>query len=257
VTAVVADAASFVASALFLSRIRVSEPKIEGPADGTKPRLRDDIGEGLRYVWRHPMLRPIAFCTATSNLFSSIMQAVIVLYAVRTLHWSAGTIGLMFVLGSTGAVIGALMSERWGARLGVGTAIIVAIALGSVGSLMIGLAPRNGAFGWFVAGSFLASLTSVVYNVNQVSVRQAITPHRLQGRMNAAMRFMVWGTMPIGALAGGAIGTAIGLRPTLIIGGLGSLLAVLWVFFSPVRGLQTMPTQVEEQTTPEALEAVQ
>jgi MFS family permease len=257
VTAVVVDAASFVASALFLFRIRAREEPIEAPADGTKPRLRDEVKEGVGYVWHQPMLRPIACCTATANLLGNISMAVFVVYAVRTLHYGAGVVGLVFTLGSVGALFGAFTSEWWGRRLGVGTAIVTSIGLGSVGQLLLGLAPRHGAFIWFVVGFALFSGTGVVYNVNQVSLRQAITPHRLQGRMNAAMRFIVWGTMPIGALIGGVLGTHIGLRPTLLVGGFGSLLTVLWVFFSPVRGLRTIPTQVEEQSAQEVLQTVQ
>ncbi len=247
VTAVVADASSFVGSALFLSRIRAKEPEIERPADGQpRTRLRSEIREGLAYVWHHAMLRPIAFCTATSNFFSSITQAVFVLYAVRELHYAAGTIGLVFVLGGTGAVLAALLVERISRVIGVGHSIVWSIVGGSLGGILIGVAPRHGAFGFFVVGMFLGGFGAVVYNINQGSLRQAICPHRMQGRMNASMRFMVWGTMPFGALAGGALGTWIGLRPTLIVGGLGGLVAGLWVWFSPVRAVEAMPTLDEE-----------
>ncbi len=243
VTAVLADALSFVASAGFLAFVRAHEPAPE-PPPGPRPRLRHDVKEGVAYVWHHPLLRPIALCTATSNLFSSISMAVFIVYASRALGYGAGAIGLVFTLGSVGALGGALTSEWWGRRLGVGHAIVTAIGIGSIGMLLLGVAPTDGAFGWFVAGFVLFSGTGVVYNVHQVSLRQAVTPHRLQGRMNAAMRFMVWGTMPVGALLGGVLGTTLGLRPTLLVGGAGSLLAVLWVWWSPVRHLPTLPPAV-------------
>ncbi len=241
VTAVVVDAVSFVASAAFLTRIRTAEPPIERHDTDTKPKLRTEVREGLAYVWRHNMLRPIAFCTATSNLFSSMLGPVFLLYSVRELHYSAGKVGLVFVFGGVGAVVGALTCARITRPIGVGPAIVASIFVSGIGSLLIGLAPRASAFGWFVAGWAIFSLCGVVYNVNQGSLRQAITAPRLQGRMNASMRFMVWGTMPFGALIGGALGSSLGLRPTLLIAGAGSLLAGGWVLWSPVRGLRAMP----------------
>jgi MFS family permease len=205
-----------------------------------RPRLRTEIREGMAYVWHHTMLRPIAFCTATSNLFSSMISAVYIVYAVRELHYAAGTIGLTFVFGGAGAVIGALVCARVTRPFGVGPTIVWSIFVSGIGMLLVGLAPRSSAFAWFVVGWALFSFTGVVYNVNQGSLRQVITAPRLQGRMNASMRFMVWGTMPFGALIGGALGTAIGLRPTLVVAGIGGMLAGFWVLCSPVRTLREM-----------------
>jgi hypothetical protein len=98
-------------------------------------------------------------------------------------------------------------------------------------------------------GYFVGSWVNPVYNINQVSLRQAITPHRLLGRMNASMRFLVWGTMPIGSLLGGFLGEIIGLRATLLVGALGTFLSVLPVLFSPVRGLKEQPAPVEEENS--------
>ncbi len=85
----------------------------------------------------------------------------------------------------------------------------------------------------------------MVYNVAQVSYRQAICPPRLMGRMNAAVRWVVWGTLPLGGLLGGALGTAAGVRTTLWIAFAGSWLAGWWVFFSPLRGMRDIPEQKE------------
>ncbi|HEY3832498.1 MAG TPA: MFS transporter [Acidimicrobiia bacterium] len=240
VTAVLVDAVSFVGSAVFLSFIRTAEPPVEKHPPGMRPRLRTEIREGMAYVWHHTMLRPIAFCTATSNLFSSMISAVYIVYAVRELHYAAGTIGLTFVFGGAGAVIGALVCARVTRPFGVGPTIVWSIFVSGIGMLLVGLAPRSSAFAWFVVGWALFSFTGVVYNVNQGSLRQVITAPRLQGRMNASMRFMVWGTMPFGALIGGALGTAIGLRPTLVVAGIGGMLAGFWVLCSPVRTLREM-----------------
>ena len=97
-------------------------------------------------------------------------------------------------------------------------------------------------------GLFVSSAANPVYNITQVSLRQSIIPLRLQGRMNASMRFLVWGTIPLGSLTGGALGEVVGIHTTLLIGAIGGLLAVLWVFFSPVRVLIQTPTLEDEST---------
>ena len=94
----------------------------------------------------------------------------------------------------------------------------------------------------------ISGFANVVYNINQVSLRQAITPERMQGRMNATMRFLVWGTIPIGTIIGGLLGTAIGLRETILLGGVLSSLPFVFVLFSPVRGIQKMPEPADEDT---------
>jgi len=116
------------------------------------------------------------------------------------------------------------------------------MAIAGFGSLLLPLASRAVPLPWLVVGSFLFSLGSPLYNINQVSLRQAITPMRLQGRMNASMRFMVWGTMPIGSVLGGVLGTALGLRWTLVIAGIGGSTAFLWLLFSPVPTVTEIPT---------------
>jgi predicted MFS family arabinose efflux permease len=100
--------------------------------------------------------------------------------------------------------------------------------------------------GMLMFASLVGGFANPVYNINQVSLRQAITPDRLQGRMNASMRFIVWGTIPIGALIGGTLGDAVGLRPTMAAAAVCSLLAPLWVLFSPVRGLRKQPEPAAE-----------
>jgi len=90
-------------------------------------------------------------------------------------------------------------------------------------------------------GQFVASIGVVVYNVNQVSLRQAIVPLRLQGRMNATMRFLVWGTLPLGGLFGGILAVLVGVRPTILFTAVGGTLSFLWVLLSPVRSLKTIP----------------
>jgi MFS family permease len=239
--AVVADAVSFVLSAISVLFIRRAEPPVEVAVASEATSVRAEIGEGLRYVLGHRVLRLIAGCTATSNYFNSMLQAVLLVYLVRTLHFSAGTIGLVFMFANVGFLVGAAGAGRVQRRLRLGRTIWLSILVCQLGGVVVAFSPRNHAFPWIVAGLLLTAVSNPIYNIAQVSYRQAITPNRMLGRMNATMRFMVWGTMPLGSLTGGLLGTVLGLQPTLMIGGLGGVLAVLWVIVAPVRTLDGVP----------------
>ena len=246
--AIAVDAVSFLLSAFFLSLIRQKE-EAPHPSEKWKP-IWGEIKEGLEVVFRNPFLRSIAGCTATNNFFSNVRFAVLTIYVVRELGIQPGVLGIIFAAGSVGALIGALWGSAIARRWGVGPTLVGAIAVGSVGSLALPAA--QGSFAFAVAmltlGLFVSSSANPVYNITQVSLRQSIIPLRLQGRMNASMRFLVWGTIPLGSLAGGALGEFIGVHSTLLVGALGGLLAVLWVFFSPVRRLIQTPSIEEEQS---------
>jgi MFS family permease len=244
--AIAADAVSYVGSALFVLGIRRPEPDVPAPAAGERPRMRSQIMEGLRYVLGHPLIGPIAACTALSNLFSAMGIAILILFAVRVLGLTAGMIGIAFAIGNVGFLAGAFVADRIARRVGLGRAIIGSAVLFAFGGLAYPLATPENAVALLVAGGVLFGFGSVVYNVNQVSLRQAITPGRMQGRMNATMRFVVWGTLPIGALAGGALGATIGLRPTLWIAALGGFLSFVPPLLSPVRKLRSMPEEAPE-----------
>jgi predicted MFS family arabinose efflux permease len=112
------------------------------------------------------------------------------------------------------------------------------------------LATPATAAAFLIASQAITGLSNMVYNINQVSLRQSITPQRLLGRMNATMRFIVWGTMPVGSLMGGALGEWLGLRPALLVAAAGSLFAFLWILFSPVRTLREQPAPADDQPLP-------
>ena len=250
--AVALDALSFLGSALFLLLIRRPEtpPTPHDSAHGPRPGMRHEMAEGLRYVVGHPYLRNIAACTATSNLFGNIANAVLLVFAVRELGMTAEAIGLAFSIGATGALLGALLANRISSRLGVGPTIIIFAAMAGPALLPLTLAPAGTATPVLVAFvaiyGFFGGLSAVVYNVAQVSLRQAITPTRMQGRMNATMRWFVWGTIPIGGVLGGVLGSVLGVRAAMLIGIAGTTLAVAPVLFSRVRGIREMPAPLEE-----------
>ena len=242
--AILVDSISFLVSVISLLLIHAPEPPL--PASHLRKSMWHDIGEGLEVVLRNPVLRSIAGCTATSNLFGNIIFAVFVLYATRELGIAPGPLGLIFSVGSIGALVGAVVAGRAARQLGLGPALIGSILLGGAPMLMIPLAAGSPLVVMLLltAAYFLASVGSPIYNINQVSLRQAITPDSVQGRMNATMRFIVWGTIPVGSLIGGALGSTIGLRETLFVGAIGSVLPVLWLVLSPVRALREQPQPV-------------
>ncbi|MDQ1438260.1 MAG: hypothetical protein QOK43_1889 [Acidimicrobiaceae bacterium] len=244
--AIVIDSVSYVLSAGAVSLIRGTEQR-ERVAKADRPRMRTEIAEGLRYVLGHRLLRPIAMATATSNLFSSMGQAVAILFMVRRLGLSAGTIGLVYGIGNVGFLLGAMTTGWINSRIGVGRTIVLSMAACGPTLFLIPLATLGAPFAWLVAAMLGTAFGGPVYNISQVSLRQAICPDRLLGRMNASMRFMVWGTMPVGAAVGGVLGGSLGLRPTLFISAAGACLAWIPPALSPVWRLRSIAVAEEEE----------
>lgn len=239
--AMIVDACSFLVSGLLLSSILTREPDPEPVEAGRS--IRSDIVEGLSYIFRHPLLRPIAACTATSNFMSGIEIAVIILFATRTLDLDAGLIGIIFAGGGIGYLLGATVAGRIGQSIGVGWTIIGGIGLTGLGMLFFPLAggPPLVATGILIVGMTIGGVGGALYNITQVSLRQAITPDRILGRMSATMSFVVRGAIPLGSLVGGVLAEWIGLRATMGVVALGALAAILWPLFSSVRDVVEYP----------------
>jgi MFS family permease len=179
--------------------------------------------------------------TGVSNFFSSLLFSILIVYAHRRLGMSSGLIGLSFSLGAIGWMIGAAQADRFRRWLGVGGATMLGASLTGPASLLVPFAPRSFPVPFLIASGAIMGFGAVVYNIQQVSLRQAICPPRLQGRMNASMRFLVWGTMPIGSLTGGAIAATAGLRTALFVGAIGGFTSILPIVFSPIRSLREFP----------------
>jgi MFS family permease len=250
--AILVDALTFLWSASWVSAIRSREPKPERSPDR---HLLREVREGLSFVLGNRMLRGIAGCTGTSNLFSTMGQTafIVLLAGAAHLNLSASTIGLFFSVGALGGLVGAVVARPFANLVGQGPAIWLSIVI--EGPVMLTYVfIEHGWRLWAAAGAwFVLSVSVVVYNVTQVSFRQGLSPERLLGRMNATMRFLVWGTMPIGGLIGGALGSTIGLRPTLLVSAIGGGMAFLWVFFSPLRWMRELPQHAEEEPSPPPL----
>ncbi|HYN96959.1 MAG TPA: MFS transporter [Pilimelia sp.] len=235
-----ANAAIHLASAAALLAIRHREPAPVAPARGG---VLAEIGAALRFVRADPYLRVCAFRAGFNNLFFMAMQTVFPLFVIRTLGADAGTVGLILAVGAAGSLIGAVLAVRLGNRLGPGPAIVAGFGLGSFAQALI---PLAGGPGWLAVavlfGSFLlGGIGTTIGNVHLSTLTQSVTPRELLGRTNGALRFLTWGTMPLGALLGGWLGDLIGLRATLVVTAAGFTASLLLVLFSPVGRLRTLP----------------
>jgi MFS family permease len=237
--AIAVDAGGFLVSALAILSIKRQEQKPESTAD---PHFFNEMKEGARVVLGSRILRNIAGCTATSNLGSSMFFVVFLIFAYRDLHLTPSLMGVIFSVGSAGVLFGAWVAGSAGKKLGLGRTIALS-SMASIGLLIVPLALYFSPILILAVGQVVTGALVAIYNINQVSLRQAITPDRLQGRMNATMRTIVWGTIPLGSFLGGLLGGSIGIISTIVLGAMISILAVLWILPSPVFHLMSIPEQ--------------
>ena len=253
--AIVVDALSFLVSVLSLTLINADEPP--RPYADKRRGMRREIADGLRVTFGNRYLRAFAGEAATYNLFWQMMQAVLVLYVIRELRVGPSVLGAILAVGSVGALAGALLTGRLARRFGIGPTIIGSAAVSGVAPLLIPLAGGSQltVVGALALAFFAKGVTDTTCNVQTITVRQAVTPDALLGRMNASYRTITWGLVPIGALLGGFLGQWIGLRPTLLVAALGLTLGWLWVLCSPVARLRDLPTiPVEREPAELAIE---
>jgi MFS family permease len=240
--AVALDALSFLTSALLIVSIRRHE-SVE-PSRG-QTGVVAEIREGLRFVLGDGILVRLALVSALANLFRTAAGAVLVIFMVRHLGLGAAPIGVAFAVGQSGAVVGAVLAERLQRRLGIGASMLLAVSIAAAGFLLVPAATLAltvvAPVALLTAGLFFFSFGAIVWMIAQVTLRQTITPMRLQGRMNATMRTIGWGTVPVGALTGGLLGSVVGVVPTLWICGLGLALAVVPLVDGPIRRIRVLP----------------
>jgi MFS family permease len=242
--ALAVDACSFAFSAVTLALLHPKEPSRR--AD--RPRhLVSEIVDGLTVTFRNPKLRAMALNAAAFNLFDQVIYTVFLLYAVGPLGLSAGLVGGIIGVGAIGSLIGALGAERLGQRIGIGRAMIAMSVVGSITAVAIPFVGGDKpAIVALLSGVFLVQGIGLgVTNVYFVSLRQALTPSDLLGRMNASYRTITFGAIPVGALVGGVLAQLIGLRGALLIGGIGLLCTPLLIMASPVRGVRELPSEPE------------
>ena len=250
-----ADGVSYVFSAFALWRVRDTEV-LSDPKD--RQSLPKEIAEGLKFVFGHPLLWRIVGTTAVSNFFGMLAFTLEAILILRILGLGPAALGIIFGIGSVGGLLGALATPWLTKRIGEGTAIsLSALAIG-VGALALPLSAVFPAVAIpiLIAGSFIQSFLVLVYNITQVTMRQRLTPPRLLGRMNASIRFVVWGVMPIGSLLAGVLGETLGVLPTMWIGTIGTFLGSAFVLFSPITLMKTLPTELVVSGDAETIEEV-
>ena len=248
--AILADAVSYVVSALLLGAIRREEHEPE-PAT---TRVRSELLSGLRLVLGDPRTRSLVFYVATSTFSNGLFWAIFLLFARRELHLSAGLIGLVLALSNIGSLLGATIAGPLGRRLGIGRTLVAAGLVSGPPLFLVPLAPHAFPVPFLTAGLLVFGLGVIVYNITAISLIQSITPPHLLGRANASRRFLVWGPLPLGALAGGVFGSSIGLRETLLAAAAIDAAAVVWLLREPLRTIGELPQP--EPLTPPPVEPV-
>lgn len=239
--AIIVDAVSFFVSAVLVWQIHAPEVLIEKE----ERNIWTEIGEGLRFVYGSRILRPLAESIAAYFLFRQIVLALFTLYAIRELHLEAFLLGVVFSALGFGFLVGALTVKPITNRFGIGRTMISANFINILALALVPLASGStvSMVALLGASNFLHAFAVQLNGINLMSLRQALTPNRLLGRMTASFRFVNVAMMMFGSLIAGALGELIGLRETLAFGAVGMIFPFLRLFFSPVRNLNEQPNE--------------
>ena len=242
--ALLADAASYLASAVFLTRIRPTEP----PPSEAKGL---GIGEGLRFIAHSPVIRSILLATTTLNLFDYMFAALFLLYVSTELDVSPALLGAVLGAGSVGALLGAAVTGRVVRALGIGRTLVLSLVLFPAPLVLVPLAqgPMPLVAAMLVLSGLLSGLGVMMLDITDGSVKTAFIPDPLRARVSGAERTINYGIRPVGALIGGALGASLGVRPTLWIATIGALTGVIWVLASPVTKLRDLPEHDQPPST--------
>ncbi|MBM2621394.1 MFS transporter [Actinoplanes sp. LDG1-06] len=235
--ALIADVLTYLASAVFLARVRVPD----GPAD--EPGEIKGMLAGVRYVARSAVLRALLLGATTLNLFNYIFAALFVLYVTTELHVSPGALGLIIGLGSVGGLLGAALAGPLSRRIGLGPAVVVGYLLFPAPLILV---PWVEGAQWLiftalVAAEFFSALGVMVLDITGGAAQTAATPRTMLAVVSGFKRTVNYGIRPVGALLGGGLGALIGVRPSLWIATVGALLGAVWIWFSPLRTMQELP----------------
>lgn len=232
----VADAVSYLVSAVFLRRVDAAEPATEEPGRG-------HVIAGVRWIAGSPIVRTALGATATINFFNFVFFSLFILYATRELDVSPGTLGLVLGAGAVGGVLGSVVTGAVGRRIGIGPAFAVGCVVFPAPLLLVPLAdgPKWVVLACLFAAEFGSGLGVMLLDISAGAIAAAVVPDRLRSRVSGAYMVVNYGVRPLGALVGGALGTWIGVRPTLWLATAGALLGVLWLLPSPILRLRELP----------------
>jgi predicted MFS family arabinose efflux permease len=227
--AIVVDALSYLGSALFVSRTTAVDPPLAAKESG-------GIATGIRFIARTRLLRTTLAACATLNLFNSAFWAMLVLFATEELGLGAGAIGLALGIGALGSVLGSALAAPFSRRVGLGKAVVVSFVLGPAPLVLVALAPSSPVPGavLLTVAEFLSGIGIMLLDIGLGSVQTALIPDPLRARVAGAYIFVNWGVRPVGALAGGLLAGAIGLRPMMWIASAGAIAGVLWLLPSGI-----------------------
>jgi MFS family permease len=233
--ALVADAISFLASAFCLSRISPVEPP---PAKNERGHLT----AGARFIMRSPIIRASLAWGATCNFFNYMFSALFVLYATQSLHVQPAMLGAVLGAGAVGAVLGSTITGWLAKRLGIGPTYILGCILFPAPLILVPAAagPASLILAFLLAARFGSGLGVMVLDISIGSIFAALIPHHLRSRVSGAFTVVNYGVRPVGSLAGGLLGGAIGLRPTLWIATVGAVAGFLWLLPSPIPRLRAL-----------------
>jgi predicted MFS family arabinose efflux permease len=239
--ALLADAVSFLGSAFFLARVRPAEPPPDRPGKGA-------LAAGARFMLREPIVRASLASAATINLFNFMFFALFLLYATRALHVRPGVLGLVLGAGAIGGVLGSVAARRIEAAVGVGWAYVIGCVMFPLPLILVPLAagPAPLVLAMLFAAEFLSGFGVMVLDISIGAMFAVAIPDRVRSRVTGAFQAVNYGTRPLGSLAGGALGSLIGLRPALWIATAGGVLAVAWVVPSPVPGFRMPPAEIAD-----------
>ncbi|MCX5252935.1 MFS transporter [Streptomyces canus] len=250
--AVVADALSFLVSALLLGRAPVEEPAPATRSGAAVSALLRDAGDGLLFVLRHPVLRAGLACSTTINFFTFLAgSGMVVLFADRELRLGPGAIGLTLGVGAAGSLVGALTAPWLSRRIGLGRCVAVGAVLFPAPFALAAVAGGPVWAGAVVLGAaqFLVGLGVMWFDVPLNSLQAAVTPDPLRSRVTGAYSTVNYGIRPLGALAGGVLATTVGLRATLVTVAVGGALSVLWLLPSPIPAIRLLAEADEWPTS--------
>jgi predicted MFS family arabinose efflux permease len=239
VLGLLADAASFLVSAVCLLSIRAREPR--GAKEAEQTSVRREIAQGLRFVAADPYLRVFTVFGAASNLALIGYQSILVVFLVRVVGVRPGTVGILLAAASLGAVIGAAGATRVARRFGTARGLLLCELVCAPFGLLLPLTGPGPRLAFAVVGIGVVAVGVAVGNVIKGSFRQTYTPHQLLGRVTVSMQLLNYGTMPAGALIGGALATAIGIRTTMWVMMGGAVLATLTLLAGPIRRHRDLP----------------
>ncbi|MGH3938336.1 MAG: MFS transporter [Pseudonocardiaceae bacterium] len=237
--ALLVDAVSYLWSAMWVGAISVRPPR---PQSLPGRSLRRELADGLRFVWGNRPLRAITMTTGVANLFEAASSMLLLVLLARTLSLPPGLIGLPMSTAAVGGLLGTAVAVRVARRIGQGAAICASVAMVGVAGLVAPFVHRGWTFVLLLVAQFMFGVGVVIYNITQVSFRQRLCPPALLGRMNATIRFVVFGTIPLGGLLGGALGSGLGVRTALLVTALGGLLALVPALASPLPRMRELPT---------------